>query len=132
MFFLDIILPILTNLFLIGLALITIKYVFSNYYFNLKKKELLRIDAFIASSKLKLKQRLSIRYKDSVNFGTSQLTNLLIPMASEILALNFKDPEDYQKLLNIFLKMISARSSNEIIEGRESIKGEDNQTSLIP
>ena len=130
--FLNSVFEVIMEAFFWGLGLLFVKSIFTSYFFSLKKKEILKIRAQIATAKLKLRNKLNLRYNDNSKFGSSDLKTIVQPLAEQITNFQFDRTEDYQLLLNTMIEINNAMRTNELLVGLEMQVNEPPKFSIAP
>lgn len=110
MSFVDTLFPVLMNMLYVGIALVSIRYLYIGYFFIIRKNELVYIRSQISALKLKLRGRLAHKLNATQATGVSELKTTVNKILEEIRVLEFVQPGDYQKLIN---KIIEINNANE-------------------
>ena len=115
MSFLDALFPVLMNMFYVGMAFVTIRYMYIGYFFIIKKNELVYIRSQISALKMKLRSRLTQKLNATQTTGASELKTAVNKILEEIRVLEFVQWSDYQTLINKIIEINSAKDTQNLL-----------------
>lgn len=122
MSFVDSLLPVLMNMLYIGIALVTIRYMYMGYFFIIRKNELVYLRSQISALKLKLRGRLAQKLNATQASGVSELKTSVNKIFDEIRTLEFVQSSDYQMLINKIMEINEAYELHNILHKNKDVE----------
>ncbi|MBY0451973.1 MAG: hypothetical protein K2P92_02985, partial [Bdellovibrionaceae bacterium] len=132
MSFLDTLFPVLMNMLYVGMALVSIRYLYLGYFFIIRKNELVYVRSQISALKLKLRARLNQKLNATQASGVSELKTTVNKILEEIRLLDFVKTTDYQTLIYKIIEINEAYDTHNILHNKNAIVPSSTDVSIAP